>query len=391
MILDARTRETIRAALLSRLAARFDAGDAPLDIRDPGDAYQMTDALAVLLSALEGQAAGALSQILPDRATGPWLDAHGDAPPLPREAGELDADYQARILAWWAYRHPTGSPADLVAACEATDVVVEAYAYPSNGSGAVRGLCDVRVMGAAQGESAADTRILSNADLAHVRAYIEGDEDAHGTSTPGGEQRRIVGAKMTAAGNVEIYNPTAVAQDVTLAVANAPTPPWPWTGSHGIASSNTISWTVSGDQTALTGLPWLLFVGTSNARGGYMRVTPPTATFNSGPNTTKFDAPTTLPAAPTGTGYPAPPNWEEIRDAVFGVFDALTPGDTSPATRYPAPTGARPTKLYLGGLYAAIEGADGVVDSSISTPAATVTPGALELLKLGTLTITKLP
>lgn len=390
MILDARTRETIRAALLSRLAARFDAGDAPLDIRDPGDAYQMTDALAVLLSALEGQGAGALSQILPDQATGSWLDAHGDVPPLPREDGELDADYQARILAWWGYRLPTGSPADLVAVCEATDFVTEAYAYPSNGGGAVRGLCDVRVMGPAQGESATDTRVLSNADLAHVRAYIEGDEDIHGTSTPGGEQRRIVGAKMTPLGNVEIYNATAQVQNVALAVANAPTHPWPWTGSHAIASSNTISWTVSGDHTDLAGLPWLLFVGTSNARGGYMRVTPPTATFNSGPNTTKFDAPSTLPAAPTGTGYPAPPNWEQIRDAVFGVFDALTPGDTSPATRYPAPTGARPTKLYLGGLYAAVEAADGVVDSSVTTPATTITPTALFRITLGTLTVTKL-
>lgn len=390
MILDARTRETIRAALLSRLAARFDAGDAPLDIRDPGDAYQMTDALAVLLSALEGQAAGALSQILPDQATGSWLDAHGDVPPLPREDGELDADYQARILAWWGYRLPTGSPADLVSVCEATDFVTEAYAYPSNGGGAVRGLCDVRVMGAAQGESATDTRVLSNADLAHVRAYIEGDEDIHGASTPGGEQRRIVGAKMTPLGNVEIYNATAQVQNVALAVANAPTHPWPWTGSHAIASSNTISWTVSGDHTDLAGLPWLLFVGTSNARGGYMRVTPPTATFNSGPNTTKFDAPSTLPAAPTGTGYPAPPNWEQIRDAVFGVFDALTPGDTSPATRYPAPTGARPTKLYLGGLYAAVEAADGVVDSSVTTPATTITPTALFRITLGTLTVTKL-
>lgn len=390
MILDARTRETIRAALLSRLAARFDAGDAPLDIRDPGDAYQMTDALAVLLSALEGQAAGAPSQILPDQATGSWLDAHGDVPPLPREDGELDADYQARILAWWGYRLPTGSPADLVSVCEATDFVTEAYAYPSNGGGAVRGLCDVRVMGAAQGESATDTRVLSNTDLAHVRAYIEGDEDIHGTSTPGGEQRRIVGAKMTPLGNVEIYNATAQVQNVALAVANAPTHPWPWTGSHAIASSNTISWTVSGDHTDLAGLPWLLFVGTSNARGGYMRVTPPTATFNSGPNTTKFDAPSTLPAAPTGTGYPAPPNWEQIRDAVFGVFDALTPGDTSPATRYPAPTGARPTRLYLGGLYAAVEAADGVVDSSVTTPATTITPTALYRITLGTLTVTKL-
>lgn len=390
-ILTARTREVIRAALLARLAARFAAGLAPLDVREPGDAWQMTDALAVLLSALEAQAAGALFQILPDRATGTWADAQGDAVGLPRQSSESDADYQTRLLAWWDYRLGTGSPADQVAVCEATDDCEEAYAYPSNGSGAVRGLCDLRLMGPAQGASATNSRILDNTALANVRAYIEGTQDIHGTSVTDGEQLRPVCAQMTATGNVLVYAPTPDPRDVTLSIANAPTHPWLWTGSHAIVASSATSWTVSGDHTDLIDLPWLVPVATTVARGGFVRLTPTTAVYNGGTNRTKFDlGGGALVGTPLlTTGYPAPPNWEQVRDAVFAVFDALTPGDTSPATRYPAPTGARPAKLYLGALYAAVSGADGVTDTTITAPAATVTPAAYYLITLGTLTVTK--
>lgn len=392
--LTARTREVIRAALLARLSARFVAGLAPLDVREPGDAWQMTDALAVLLSALEAQAASAPSQILPDRATGTWADAHGTAEGLPRQTGERDADYQTRLLAWWSYRLPTGSPASQVAVCEATDDCEEAYAYPCMGSGAVRGLCDVRVMGPAQGGSATNTRILDNAQLANVRDYIDGTVDAHGLPVVDGEQQRPVCAQMSATGNVLIYSPTPDPRDVTLSITNAPTHPWPWVGSHAIVASTSVSWTVSGDHSDLVDLPWLVPVATTVARGGYVRAVPTSATYNGGTNRTKFDvASGILPGVPLlTTGYPAPPNFEQVRDAIFAVFDALTPGDTTPTpSRYPAPTGARPAKLYLGALYAAAAEADGVSDVTITAPAATVTPAAYGLITLGTLTITRTP
>lgn len=395
-ILTPRDRATLRGSLLGRLDVRTRAAiGIPLDTRAPGDAYQVSDALAVLLGALEAQASGAPSQILPDQAVGGYLTAHGDTTGLSRQSGESDADYGARILAWWNYRLPTGSPADWVAVAEEVDGVAEAYVYPyyDGYKARARLLC----MGPAQGSSVTNTRVPSNAVLDRVIDYINGVVDIHGNAVAEGEQQRIVCGQMHRGmsspgngGNVELAVPSVVTQAVDLAIANAATEPFPWSGSLAIASSTGTSWSISGDHTELLGLPWLLFVGTANARGGYVRATPTAATYFSGPNLTKFEVDVgILPASPTGTGYPAPPNWEAVRDAVFTVFDALSPG-AGGANRYPALAAGRPSSLYLGGLYAAVMGVASVVNSDITTPVATVTANIEELITLGVLTITAL-
>lgn len=379
-----RTRDAIRAQLLARRQTHAASRGVELDVREGSWEWLRATALAVLIEGLEQQGASAPDQVLPDRATGVFLSPHGSLAGRPREAGESDSSYRARILAWWRTVVDTGSPADWVAVCEEVATVTEAYAYPFWNS--VLGQVSIVPLGPAQGDSTANTRLLTINQLTRISEYFEGSRDAAGAVATDLE-RRIVCAQRP---NHEITFPATPTQDVALAIENAPTHPWPWTGSHAITSSTTVSFKVSGDHTELAGLPWLVFVGTAHARGGFVRVTPSSAAYNGGPNTTTFDLDVTLGAAPTGTGHPCPPNFESVRDAVFALFDSLSPGDTSPASRFPAPTAARPTTLYLGAVYNAAMGADGVTDANVSTPAATVVPGAQELITLGTFTLTKL-
>lgn len=381
-LLIPRDRDAIRAQLLARLDARARARGEELSVGFGSWEWLKASALAVLIEGLEQQAAGGLAQILPDRAAGPHLDAQGELLALPRDAGETVEAHRQRVLAWWSTTLGTGSPADWVAVCEASGECEEAYAYPYYNANL--GRVDLVCLGPAQGQSAASTRALDLAARTRIENYLHG-VDAMGLQ---GDERRIVCAPV---GNANVVALPELAQDVEVAIRNDPTRPFPWSGSYPITVSGTTSWKVVGDHTDLVGLPWLVHVGTAFVRGGYQRVVPMSASYDGGTNRTTFTVTEAMPAGPTGTGYPCPPNWEAIRDAVFALVDALSPGDTSPASRYPAPTAARPTSLYRAPLLRAVLGARGVARGTITTPAATVTPVARQLVTLGTLLVTEIP
>ena len=380
--LVARDRSTIRAQLVARLEARARGRGETLDTREGSWEWLKASALAALLEALEQQAAGGVAQILPDRAAGLHLDAQGELVALPRAAGETVEAHRQRVLAWWGSILGSGSPADWVAVCEASGLCEEAYAYPY--FNANLGRVDLVCLGPAQGQSVTNTRVLDGTTRTGIEHYLHG-VDALGAQ---GEERRVVCAPV---GNANVVALPELAQDVEVTIRNDATRPFPWSGSHALTVAGSTSWKVAGDHTDLVNLPWLLNVGTAFVRGGYQRVIPTGASYDGGTNRTTFTVTDAMPATPSGTGYPCPPNWESIQAAVFEYFDTLSPGDTSPATRHPAPTAARPTSIYRAPLLRAVLGVRGVSRVSLTTPAATVTPVARQLLTLGTLLVTEIP
>ena len=132
----------------------------------------------------------------------------------------------------------------------------------------------------------------------------------------------------------------------------------------------------------LANTPVLVDVGNAYYRGGYYRVVLPAGSFAAG-NTTFDLTATPLPAAPTGTLYPPPGNWSDLRTAIFAYFDSLGPGDTTPPRRWPSEdNGARAT-VYRSALVAAAMAVPGVLSASVTTPGTDVAPTAKVVVTLG--------
>ena len=387
-VLTARDREVLRGALLARLGARHAAAGAELDTREGTDAWQLTAALAVLLSALEGQAQSGVLQLLPDRAVSGYLDAHGVTAELPRRADELDAAYQSRLASWWAERLMALDPGELRARVMAHPLVTDAFVYPRLEPGSSNtftlGCATVVARGAVQGDSPTNTRLLSGTDLAHLQEYLRGGEDAEGTV--GGADAQSYLPVCAPIGNVSLEAIAEDSRDVLLVVTPSPTHPFPWSGSHAVVSSTTADITVAGDQSALAARPILVKLGPSYYRGGYYAVNVTTAVFG-GVNTVLTLA-ETLITAPLGTIYPAPPFWRDLRQAMLDLFDTLSPGDSATPSRWPRVTQEDPAVLRLAAIYKAAVSVPGVSRVSITSPGANVTPTTRAQVTLGTLLVT---
>jgi hypothetical protein len=226
---------------------------------------------------------------------------------------------------------------------------------------------------------------VSAPDLAHVRAYLDGTENAAGVvNGPGTEQWRPLAAPL---GNLLVETITSTKQTVEIQVEAAVTHPFPWSGSYAIVASTDTTVTIAGDHEDLAGLPILANVGETLYRGGYYAVQVTTAVFG-GVNTVLTLAETLL-AAPAGTIYPAPPFWLALRTAIFTLFDALTPGDSTTPSRWPPVTASQPTVLRRAALMRSALSAPGVLRvTSIPLPAANVTPTTKAQITLGTLLVT---
>ena len=85
MAFTARTRTTIRSALLSALTARYSAAGKTLAVEYGSDAYWMADALSVELLQLESAAEALSHEILPDEAID-LLDRHASVYAITRRA-----------------------------------------------------------------------------------------------------------------------------------------------------------------------------------------------------------------------------------------------------------------------------------------------------------------
>jgi len=353
------------------------AARAGTDSNLPVDAVLMFDALPTNVTALQ--------------ATVTSVDVVADDE-------ELDADYAQRIADNRAERPGVGNRAEWREWVRGVSGVKDAFVFPLyhptygvDTLGAVTVVC----VGPAQGDSTTNTRLLSGPTIDTINDYLDGVVDETGAPLTNGVALRP--ASMSS-DNVVIMTPTTSDVDVDIRVTESSAYAFPFTSAFPRVSASTDKITVAGDQTALVGSAVLLYVGTSYARGGYEARTIASAAIV-GPNTElTYDSPTSNTALNDFDGnalYPRPPNWEAMRDAVFALFDALGPGDTTPATRWPSEEIQSRATLYPGLLSAVLvrnvdtsgntSGVAGVLSVEVVAPASAQTPVALEVLTLGVL------
>lgn len=272
--------------------------------------------------------------------------------------------------------------------------------YPGAGTPDTPGCVTVVAVGPAQGDVLTNTRVVPTDDastrtagaaLTRIRDYIEGDRTVAGVATDDGTMLRPV---TMVADNAAVEAISVSAQNVVLSCTMTATNAFPWVGAIAIILSTDTTIKVTGDYTALAGKRALVLPATPTERGGYRAVTLGNANFAAG-DTTFTQATGQEVGFPTGSIYPCPPNWGTIRDDVFSHFDGLGPGDTTPASRWPAEDVEARATLYRTGLAAdVINGAQspavatGVLSCSVTTPAADVTPAAKTVVTLGTLLVT---
>lgn len=299
--------------------------------------------------------------------------------------------WAARIIARLQERPASGNRSDVRDWIEATDAALEAYVYPllHDTLGVnTPGSWSAVALGPAQGDSVTDTRVIGGtpgAVLAAIEGYVEGTYDKGGAATSSGTQLRAVTLPPD---NYRVRAASVASQDVDATLVVAASQAFPWAGTmtvHGSSTSSSL--VVTGDHTAKAGSQALVFVGTSLIRGGYQVITLPSGSFAAG-NTTFAVA---MLGTPSAAVYPAPPNWSQLRLAAFAYFDNLGPGDTSPASRWPAEETKGRATLYRAALqsalingYGASYPVTGVLSASVGTPVADVTPAAKTLVTLGT-------
>lgn len=318
---------------------------------------------------------------------------------------ETDVELAARIIARRRERPGSGNRADWrewVKSYTGTEIT-DAYVYPllappasfpGAGTADTPGCVTVVAIGPAQGDSTTNTRIVPSDDgstraggarLTRVEDYIEGDRLSDGTdvsATPNDALRPVVVTPDNYC--VQQINVSSTSVVLTVAVSTAHAPQW--SGTLLVGSTNSSSITISGNHLDKVGYRILVNVGTANYRGGFKVFTLGSGSFD-GVNTT-FTVDDAAIANATGTIYPPVLNFDEIREAVLDYFDALGPGDTSPASRWPSEDdGARAT-LYRTALAASAIGVNGVLSATTTTPAADVTPAAKTVVTLDTFRVT---
>jgi uncharacterized phage protein gp47/JayE len=497
-----RSRDTIRAAILSNWSALYASRQETLLVSPGSDAYLWASALAVQLEGLEAQAEQVMRDILPDQASTDALDRHAFVDGLERIAGftarhtvtvssavagtysitagtrmaysdgtlytvesasvttvgaspvgtitvrasqagasgtrttgdvltfttapagldptgavastvrdgtdaETDEALAARIISRRRDRPGSGNRADWrdwVKGYTGTEIT-EAYVYPllappslfpGAGTAGTPGTLTVVAVGPAQGDSYTNTRIVPTDDssarstpgseLTRIEDYIEGDRLPDGTdvsATPNDALRPVV----LPVGNYAVQQINTTSQDVVLNVSVTDTNAAQWSGSMTVVTSTGSSLTVSGDQTAKDGLRALVELAAGAARRGAFKVFTLGVGFFDGVNTAFPIADADIAYA-TGTVYPAVANFDSIRTAVFAYFDALGPGDTSPASRWPDENSGGRSTLYRTALAASAIGVSGVLSATTTTPASDVTPAAKHVVTLGTFRVT---
>lgn len=317
---------------------------------------------------------------------------------------ESIGDWAQRIIARLQERPASGNRADCKAWVEAfTGLDIrQVWVYPllqppasapGLGTENVLGCVTVVAAGPAQGDSTSNTRVIggsSGATLGTVKAYINGLVDPSGLVVTAGTQLRpvtIADADFTVETIAEA-SPTNV--QVTLITNTANRFSFSGFAPSIHASSTSDSLVATGDFTSgttdLTNLAVLVNVGTGNYRGGYYRVVLPLGTYDGGTGRTTWDLTASpLPGAPSGTIYGCPGCWGSFRLAVFDYFDALGPGDTTPAGRFPPEDAGARSTLYRDALRGVIAGVLGVLSANVTAPGADVTPDRKTVVVLGTL------
>jgi len=323
---------------------------------------------------------------------------------------ETDASYAVRIIARRQERPASGNRADWAAWTTAVTGVDDAVVYPLlHATYGVNTLGAVTVipLGPAQGDSTTNTRIVSGTITTRVANYIEGTVDADGNAVAAAAQVQLRPVTM-ASGDYSIEAATGSSQnlDLTVTLAGDYAAPFAYVAGYVVLATSTASFikiagnhTASGTGEFTTSRDILVNVGTANYRGGYYQTRPTAVSYNGGTGNTELTVPA-MPAAPTvgSTVMPGLANWADIRTALFTLFDALGPGDTSPAARWPGEDSRLRATLYRSAIAAALvarydadgalqAGVAGVVNVVVNTPVADVTPAAKTIVTLGTMAV----
>lgn len=320
---------------------------------------------------------------------------------------ESDEALATRIIARMRERPGSGNRADWAAWVEAYTgtEISDAYVYPLlapptsfPGAGTVStpGTVTVVAVGPAQGDSTTNTRIVptddastrtAGAELTRVEAYIEGTRLPDGTDVSATPNDPLRPASIPT-GNYCVQAINTTSQDVVLALTVTSANAAQWSGTMTVVSSTGTELVVSGNQLANVGFRVLVNVTTNRYRGGYKLYTLGAGSYD-GLNTTFAITDTSGDIAyATGTVYPPPGNWADVRTAVLAYFDALGPGDTSPASRWPTEDQQGRSTVYRTALAAAAIAVGGVLSASTTTPASDVAPSPKYVITLGSFRVT---
>ena len=323
---------------------------------------------------------------------------------VPAAGPATDDEYRAVLLGRLQDRPASGNRSDWrswVTGYLGT-TVANAYVYPllkppavvpGTGTTGTLGCVTVVAVGPAQGDSLVPLSVVPSDDLSsraeasplpYIIDYIDGDRTVAGVLTADGVQLRPVtmgpdGDNWT----IESigFNFTTVELELVMSGAYA----FPWAGTMTVAAGSTnTSLVVTGDQTAKEGLSALVSPQPAAERGTLRSVVLGNATFAAGETTFVQTADPVGSPLSGGLVYPAPPNWGLIRLAVFAFFDALTPGDTSPASRWPAGSNEI---VYPSSLAAAVIAVPGVLSCVVVQPAAPFAPSPKRVCNLSDLLV----
>lgn len=323
--------------------------------------------------------------------------------------GPTSAQIASAVRDWRRSRPASGNPAYWAQKAEQLSYVGKAFVYPclKPDLGAVvasdldvLGTTSLVLIGPPQGDSPTQTQLIggvAGAQIASAYLYFQGRADLEGNSVYG---QPILTPGTQDDGDWNVETPKTLDLAVQLSLTLDGSHAYPFSGTMAVSgTSTTILLFVTGNYTAYTGARALVFVGTSAIRGGYQLVVLPAGTYDAGTNKTKWDlTQTPLLGAPSGNVYPAPGCWEELRLAIFDLFDNLGPGDVADTSIYPAPSPTvayrrvrfppvwweSPAVLYTAKLRAVALGVTGVQDCTVVLPASDQTPNAKQLIRLTT-------
>lgn len=305
---------------------------------------------------------------------------------------ELDAALAQRLLAYLRSRPAAGNCADWQTWALEVAGSIEAWVYPATNpdaatTNATPGAVTVVVMG----DRTVGNGLLDTNQLARIKGYIEGDNDAEGNTLEGDSRSRQKRFASLASGDIQVLTPTSVSQNVYMdvVVRGESVPTWsPLTTDAGCTTS-VLNTTVNPVTAGVTRNQWVAVFNASVPGLWEAR------------NVVDCDA-TSITLSPElatapGAGVSirrAWSGWDAARDAIVSVFRALGPGDYSSGaggpTRFPDTTESGPDRLYTSALVSVVvgvpqngvwsSGVPGVVSATVTTPAADVQENPFELL-----------
>jgi len=283
---------------------------------------------------------------------------------------ETDDELRERLLDWLQYPPGGGNWGHYLNFAQGVGGCARAYVYPL-----YRGLGTVDVVCLGTGitdDAPTGSRFSADENL----VWDELDEEVRPVTADLG-LRPSLGASG-------VGDPTAQAEPIDIDIA----PASGYEADHALSFTavtpcpTTTSLEVTADPTALTKGDRLLINIYDGTYWIPMVVTVVSAT--AAPPNHLIEIEETLPAlvidVVAAGVQPAGPGTEGQVEAILSLFDGLTPGDTTPATRRPVPSPAEPTDLLLADIFDTVQSLASVLNMTITLPAGDTTPTAAKYL-----------